>query len=118
MTNSAPELIHFGGVWMLKLAGSTDDKDDHLTWLHDHRIELLQELTQVQAQELVIDLTATENLGSQGLVLLIGLHKEFSQHNIQLVLYNPQSYLSRILRIMQLDKLFVVEWPENFSPPE
>lgn len=118
MTSSTPELIHLGGVWMLKLAGSTDDKDDHLTWLDDHRTELLQELTQAQAQKLVIDLTVTENLDSQGLVLLIGLHKEFSQQNIQIVLYNPRPFLSSILRIMQFDKIFVVEWPENFSPPE
>lgn len=115
MTSSTPELIHLDGVWMLKLAGSTDDKDDHLTWLNNHRTELLQELAQAQAQKLVIDLTAIENLGSQGLVLLIGLHKEFSQRNIQFVLYNPQPYLSRILCIMQFDKIFVVEWPQNFS---
>ena len=65
-------------TWRLKLIGSVESSY-HLMQLIDDCDSLLNKLVETNAQKLVIDLTATEYLGSQGLQFLLNIYRELSK---------------------------------------
>ena len=109
MNKLSTELTRQSDVWILKLNGHVDSNTAHLMWLTDNSVSLLKELTQARVKKLSIDLTHLEFIDSHGLRVLLNAHKEFSSENIQIVLQNPNPHLKRLLRIMQFDRIFVIE---------
>jgi anti-sigma B factor antagonist len=109
MNKLSTELTRQSDVWILKLNGNVDSNSAHLMWFTDNGASLLKELMQAQVKKLLIDLTNLEFIDSHGLRVLLNAHKEFSSENIQVVLQNPNPHLKRLLRIMQFDRVFVIE---------
>lgn len=96
-------------TWTLKLIGHVNASTSHMMWSTDSSASLLKKMLEAKAQTLVIDLSATKTLDSHGLRLLIDAQKEFSIEHIKIILRKPNSHLSRLLRIMQFDRIFTVE---------
>ena len=109
MNKLSTELTRQSDVWILKLNGNVDLNSAHLMWFTDNGASLIKELTQARVTKLSIDLTNLEFIDSHGLRVLLNAHKEFSSENIQVVLQNPNPHLKRLLRIMQFDRIFVIE---------
>ena len=109
MNKLSTELTRQSDVWILKLKGNVDTNTAHLMWFTDNSAPLLKELMQARVKKLLIDLTNLEFIDSHGLRVLLNTHKEFSSENIQIVLQNPNPHLKRLLRIMQFDRIFVIE---------
>ena len=98
------EFIQQEGNWTLKLVGDIDASTSTL-WVPG----ILQKLEKTQAQLLVIDLTAVENIDAYGLRLLLTLKKELFMRNIQIELRNPTPNLRRLFRILQFERTFVIK---------
>jgi anti-sigma B factor antagonist len=109
MNKLSTKLIRQSDVWTLQLSGTIDANTASLMWVNESSSSLLKELTQAEAKKLLIDLTEVEFIDSHGLRVLLNTHREFSQQNIPIVLYNPNSHLQRLLRIMQFDRVFEIE---------
>jgi anti-sigma B factor antagonist len=97
------------GIWTLKLVGGIDTDTYQTMWIGHTSADLLKRLVAAKAQKLVIDLTATERIDSQGLRLLLNAHKEFSKEKIEIILKNPNPYLKRLFQIMQFDRVFSID---------
>jgi anti-anti-sigma factor len=69
----------------------------------------LQRILETQAHKLVIDLSGIERFDSLGLQLLLLIYRQLADHQFRIILRNPSPHLQRILRIMQIDRLFQVE---------
>jgi anti-anti-sigma factor len=108
MTQPISALSRENDTWTMNLSGiiDTDSPDSGFS---DQNAPLLKELVQANAKRLLIDLTATESIDSHGLKLLLNAQKEFARRNVQIVLQNPNPHLRRLFRIMQFDRLFVIE---------
>lgn len=109
MNDLKTELTQNGNTWTLKLIGHVNASTSHSMWSTDSSFSLLKKLLETNARTLVIDLSDAKTLDSHGLRLLIDAQKEFSTNDIKIVLKNPNSHLSRLLRIMQFDRIFTVE---------
>ena len=109
MAKLKTELIRNSNAWTLKLIGNLDSDTSHLMWSVESSASLLKELLQAGADKLFIDLFATESVDSHGLRHLLNAHKEFSKEDVEIVLQNPNSHLRRLFRIMQFDRIFVIE---------
>ena len=109
MNKLSTELTRQNDVWILKLNGNVDSNTVHLMWFTDSCASLIKELTQARVKKLSIDLTHLEFIDSHGLRVLLNAHKEFSSENIQIALQNPNPHLKRLLRVMQFDRIFVIE---------
>lgn len=112
MDKLSTELTRQSDVWILKLNGNVDSNTTHLMWFTDSSTSLLNELTQARIKKLLIDLTNLEFIDSHGLRVLLNAHQEFSNANIEIILHNPNSHLKRLLRIMQFDRVFVIDSPD------
>jgi anti-anti-sigma factor len=99
-------------AWLLAINGAVEPELLHFSQAVDNQT-LVQKVVAARAQKFVIDLTTLSSFDSRGLLLLLMLYKQLSDKNIPLVLRNPNSYLQRILRIMQVDHFFHVEVGEN-----
>jgi len=100
------------GVWTLKLIGSIGSETHQLIWTTTSSAALLKQMVEAQARNLVIDLSETERIDSNGLRLLLNAHKEFSKQEISIVLQNPNSHLHRLFLIMQFDRVFKIKFVE------
>jgi len=103
------KLTRQNDVWLLKLKGNVDVVTAHLMWSTDNSTSLVKEMVQAKVKKLTIDLTHVDFIDSHGLRVLLNAHKEFSNENIQIILQNPNPHLKRLLRIMQFDRVFVIE---------
>lgn len=103
------KLIRHSDDWTLELSGNVDANTAHLMWIAESGEPLLKEMTQAQVKRLIVDLTEVEFIDSHGLRNLLNAHRDFSGQNIQIVLQNPNSHLKRLLRIMQFDRVFIIE---------
>ena len=99
-------------AWWLAINGVVEPELLHFSQAIDNQT-LVQKVVAAKAQRFVIDLTALSSFDSRGLLLLLVLYRQLSDENIPLVLRNPNSYLQRILRIMQVDHFFEIEVGEN-----
>lgn len=95
-------------AWWLAINGVVEPELLHFAQALDNQT-LVQKVVAAQAQRFVVDLTTLSSFDSRGLLLLLLLYKQLSEENIPLVLRNPNSYLQRILRIMQVDHFFEIE---------
>ena len=109
MNKLSTQLIRHSDDWTLKLGGNVDSNTAHLMWIAESGDPLLKEMIQAQVKKLVIDLTQVEFIDSHGLRNLLNAHRDFSGQNIDIVLQNPNSHLRRLLRIMQFDRVFIIE---------
>ena len=71
--------------------------------------DILGITTANQIQRLVIDLIEVPEITSQGLTYLLDIQRVCSPQNLQIVLQNATRYLRRLFRIMQLDRVFLIE---------
>lgn len=94
--------------WWLELNGVTPAQAVQLDAAIENNV-ILQHMLKLASDELVIDFSHLKEFDSHGLLLLLRLSQQFSPQNIQIVLHNPSTYLSRVLRIMQFDRVFKVE---------
>ena len=106
--NLTTQLIRDDSIWIIKLTGSINANTAHLMWSFDSSAILLEELVKVGVQKLQIDLTGVDFIDSQGLRLLLNAQKEFSKENVEISLYNPNLHLKRLFRIMQFDRVLVI----------
>jgi anti-anti-sigma factor len=97
------------GVCVLKLIGNVESRNHHLMWFFDSSEALLENVIAAGAQKLVIDLTATDRIDSEGLRRLLYAQQDFAKQNVLMVLRNPNPHLRRLLRIMQFDLVFTIE---------
>jgi anti-anti-sigma factor len=95
-------------IWVLRLIQDVDSRDLQFTW-DTEAIPMLQDLIQNKAKKLIVDLTETQQLGSPGIQLLVNMYRKLSQQDIPIILKNPNPHLQRLLRIMQLDRIFVIK---------
>jgi anti-anti-sigma factor len=109
MDKLSTKLTRHSNGWTLKLSGNVDANTAHLMWIAESGDPLLKEMTQAQVKRLIIDLTEVEFIDSHGLRNLLNAHRDFSGQNIDIVLRNPNSHLKRLLRIMQFDRVFIIE---------
>ena len=72
-----------------------------------------QTLFRAGAAKLIVDLTANKRLDSLGLQLLLLIYKKCAEKEVQMTLLNPSSQIRRILRILQFDRIFVIEQDED-----
>ncbi|MDX1523546.1 MAG: STAS domain-containing protein [Anaerolineae bacterium] len=103
------ELSVDGDVWVLKLIGFVDFKTSDFMWHVKNSHVLLEELIEDGVSSLVVDLSETDGIDSHGLRLLIEAHKTYSANGVKITLRKPNSHLSRLFRIMQFDRLFVIQ---------
>lgn len=95
-------------VWTLTFSDDVTASPPSRAWL----VEIVKEAVEAQIQSLVIDLNATRTIDSQWLKFLLDIRNECSIVNIQVVLQNPNQHLRQLFRIMQFDRVFLIE-PKN-----
>lgn len=103
------KLTHQNDVWTLKLSGNIDSATANQMWSTDNSASLLKEMVQAQVKKLALDLSEVDFIDSHGLRVLLNAHRDFSNENIQIILQYPNPHLKRLLRIMQFDRVFVIE---------
>jgi anti-anti-sigma factor len=114
MTDLTAQFSHEGNnTWLLKLTGKVEGHNHHLMWGFDNPEALLNQLIAVQARILVIDLSGVERIDSEGLRRLFMVRQEFARKKIQIVLRNPNEHLYHLLRIMQFNRIFIIEFTTN-----
>lgn len=95
-------------AWWLQLSDGADPEIFQLPAAIESG-GIFNKAIEAEAEGLVIDLSAVQEFDSRGVQVLVMLYKQFSEEGLRLVLRNPSPYLSRVLRIMQLDRVFEVE---------
>jgi anti-anti-sigma factor len=96
-------------TWILQLIGAMDQQNFDLMTAFESRT-ISAQLIQAQAKKLIIDLAATQRLGSQGRQFIMLLSKQLAGHDIRIVLKNPDPHLKRLLRLMQFDHIFDIQF--------
>lgn len=100
-------------VWLLELADATDQEVfRQMTDIETPAI--MNILEQAGVQKLVVDLTMAQDFDSRGLQFLCRMHKQLVERNIPIILRNPSAHLRQILRIMQFDQLFEIQFDDGF----
>ena len=99
-------------IWILHLTGTVDSSTHRLMWSADSSTLLAQQLVEAKAKTLIVELTDVERIDSQGLGIILNAYKEFSSHNIDIILRNPNPHLFRLFRLMQFDQVFTIEFSE------
>lgn len=74
-----------------------------------------QTLFRAGATKLTVDLTTTKRLDSLGLQLLLLLYKKCAGRELPIILLNPSGQISRVLRILQFDRIFTIEQTEDIE---
>jgi anti-anti-sigma factor len=95
-------------IWLLKVSDHIERRHFDLLWPTEIRV-IFEKLMEVQARKLIVDTTSIEQLGSSGLQFLIIVYRQLSGKNIPIVLRNPNKHFRRLLRNMQLDRLFEID---------
>lgn len=94
--------------WWLELEDSVGQESFHLVQALDSQA-IVQRAKTAQVKKFVIDLTPLNSFDSQGLQLLLMLYRQLFDQNIMLVLHNPNYFLQRIFRILQVDRFLEIE---------
>lgn len=95
-------------TWWLMIEDGAGQELFHLAQALDNQA-IVQRAKTAQMQKFVIDLTPLNSFDSQGLQLLLMLYKQLSEQNVMLVLRNPNYFLQRIFRILQVDRFLEIE---------
>ena len=106
---------HPNEVWCLELNGSIARQDFRLTPIIDYKT-IVNKIVEAQTNRLVIDLSTAQRFDSEAVRILLTLYKEMTEQNIHLALQNPTPHLSRVLRIMQFDRIFEIGYDEPAAP--
>ncbi len=100
------------GDWIIVLQDKDENNGYHPNISTDSMAYLLEQMVEAKAQRLIIDLSTTERIDSQGMKILLDMHQMFSKENIPIVLQNPNSHLYRLLQIMQFTHIFEINFDE------
>ena len=103
MTRLVTELVYENNSWGLRLQGEGTQP------LIVDPMLVHQQLPEGETLHLVINLSRAPRVDSTGLKFLLSLYQDCSSQGAQLTLRNPNHHLERILRIMQLNRLFIIE---------
>lgn len=98
------ELEQDNHTWTLKLSTRASVHLADPSWLAN----ILEQAIAANIQTLVIDLSAVATIDSRGLRALMHINRQLHQHNIQVVLTNPNNHLKRVFRIMQFERIFTI----------
>jgi anti-anti-sigma factor len=101
-------------TWLLELIG-VKDREVFRQMAETEMPAIMNILEQTEVCKLVVDLTAAQEFDSRGLQFLCRMHKQLAERNIPLILRNPNAHLRQILRIMQFDQLFKIEYGDIMS---
>ena len=104
MNKLVSELAYRGGDWNLTLYGEINANTVASVWVDD----ITQTLNEVQAQCLVIDLTAVERVDAYGFGFLLRLKRTLDRHRIDIALQNPSPTVRHLLKILKFDDIFEV----------
>ena len=96
-------------TWILALNGTVDSTTQDSVWPDNDILTLLDNLVESGSERLVIDLTTVDRCDSHGLRLFLDAHRILSAKDIQIVLRNPNSHLQRLFRIMEFDRVFIID---------
>lgn len=99
------EFVKDNNIWILTFSDDVTVSLPSKVWL----VETLKDAVRAQIQSLVIDLKATETIDSHWLKFLLDIQQECSAMNIQVVLQNPNHHLRHLFRIMQFDRMFLID---------
>lgn len=90
-------------LWEVKLTGEVDiyNAND----LKENLINLLQE----NETDIKLDCKELEYIDSTGLGILIGILKRLKNIEKNIIITNPKSNISKLLKITGLDQIFVME---------
>lgn len=99
------EFVKDNDVWILTFSEDVTISLPSKVWL----VETLKDAVEAQIQSLVIDLKATETIDSRWLKFLLDIRKECLLLNIQVVLRNPSHHLRHLFRILQVDRVFLID---------
>lgn len=90
-------------LWEVKLTGEVDiyNAND----LKESLINLLQE----KETDIKVDCKELEYIDSTGLGILIGILKRLKNIEKNIIITNPKSNISKLLKITGLDQIFVME---------
>ena len=112
--NLTAKIIDNGdGDWIITPIEVDDQNGHHPVKPADKSTDILEQLKKTKAQKLVIDLGTTDRIDSQGMKVLLDMHRIFSKEDIPIVLRNPNSHLYRLLRIMQFSHIFEIEFADS-----
>ncbi|SJZ78158.1 STAS domain-containing protein [Garciella nitratireducens] len=89
--------------WEITLEGEVD------VYTVNNLKERLSKRLEEKMEDIQIDCTSLRYIDSMGLGALIGIRGKMSEKNKKLILKNVQPNVRRLLKITQLDKIFIVE---------
>ncbi|RBP42873.1 STAS domain-containing protein [Garciella nitratireducens] len=89
--------------WEITLEGEVD------VYTVNNLKERLSKRLEEKMEDIQIDCTSLRYIDSMGLGALIGIRAKMSGKNKKLILKNVQPNVRRLLKITQLDKIFIVE---------
>jgi len=100
------EIKDHDGCPLLQLSGRVRGEGD------DKLQETLESMLEKPGDKVIVDLTTADYIDSHGLGVIIYYHKVLQNHDRKLVLLNgsndPESYISRLIEITNLDKVLKV----------
>ncbi|GIK37958.1 MAG: hypothetical protein BroJett011_17910 [Chloroflexota bacterium] len=100
-------------IWLLEFFGTIDQ--GVFLQITDTKIPaILKILEQSEVGKLIVDLTTTGDFDSRGLEFLRQMHRQLAGRNIPIILHNPSTHLRQVLRIMQFDRMFGIEFDNDF----
>jgi anti-anti-sigma factor len=98
---------HPQNAYWLNLDGPVDPEVFQLPMAIESKAILNKVMTS-PTPKLVIDLSAVKEFDSRGVQIMVMLYKQFIEQNVLVVLENPAPYISRMLRMLQLDRWFEI----------
>ena len=101
-------------TWLLELLGATN-REVFRQMTETEIPAIMNILAQTEVRKVIVDLTTTQDFDSRGLQFLCRMHQQLAERNIPIILRNPSPHLRQILRIMQFDHLFKIEYGDICS---
>ena len=90
-------------LWQINLKGEVDISTSN------NLKETLSNLLQEKEADIRLDCKELEYIDSTGLGVLIGILKRLKKIEKNIIICNPRSNISKLLKITGLDKIFVIE---------
>ncbi|MBE7467665.1 MAG: STAS domain-containing protein [Anaerolineales bacterium] len=100
-------------IWLLEFLGAADQEVFYQV-TETEIPAILKILERSEVGKLVVDLTTSQDFNSRGLEFLHRMYQQLAGRNIAIILRNPSVHLRQVLRIMQLDQAFEIEFDESF----
>lgn len=110
MTQITTKLVRSSyGNWILRPAEDSTDNGISTEWPVEGDTSIPSRLTKANIETLVIDLSSTDYVDSQGLKILFDAHRQFTPRGTRIILKNPNTLLQKLFKTMQFNRLFTIE---------